>query len=120
MDGDGFGGRFESSYSYGSGGLERFLFGGKVGNYGEEQPVGYYWIQTCDALGRPYQELGAGRGMLPSFLLSPGEFPLLSSFLLCFPTLLQFSSPSLDTIVKEREAKTKGISLFFKDPVQQR
>ena len=114
LDGASFPGRFETSYSYAANALERFLFGGKVGGYEIDESSGFYWIQTCDALGNPYQELKAGRGTLPSFFLSLGKLYLLSFFL-----LLSCSTSDFITIIRCSRKRQKGnrekTILFLKD-----
>lgn len=52
--------------------LERLLFGGSDSASGSEEPAEFYSIQSCDASGRPYQELKAGRrGTFFFFCLYP-------------------------------------------------
>lgn len=77
LNGTSFEGRFAPSLDYGSRTLEKFLFGGNVSASGNDEPIGFFWIQSCDALGRPFRELKAGRGMFCLFF--PSFSPLFVS-----------------------------------------
>lgn len=88
-DGTSVPGRFVPTYS--SKVLQRLLFsdGG--------EPSNFYWIDNCDASGRQYQELKAGRGTL---IFVSGEVMLILGFFLRHFELHQL-------IPKERKGESK-------------
>lgn len=78
---------------------------------GREEPLSFYTIQNCDAFGRPYLELKAGRGTFSFFV--PSEVSSLHWLSFNFTFKIRYQTTSQ----KSRNMKAKSITqnLFRND-----